>query len=179
MKVKFLLFALLTFVAINLTAQHKFQPFEPLIGKWKGTGSGSSNNTSAIESSFQFTFNQQYIEVKNQAVFEPTDKYPQGEVHQDWGLISFDKQRKVYVFRQFHVEGFVNQYTLNQEVSTPKKLVFETETIENFVPGGKARWTILINSENVIETIFDLQMPGKEYVNYGKNKLERINYNFK
>lgn len=174
MKIKFLLFALLTIIAFNLHAQHKFQPFEQLIGKWKGSGNGFSNNTSTIESSFQFTLNQQYIEVKNQAVFQPTEKYPQGEVHQDWGLISFDKQRKIFIFRQFHIEGFVNQYILNQEVSTPNKLVFETEVIENFVPGGKARWTIVINNENAIETIFDLQMPGKEFVCYGTNKLERI-----
>lgn len=75
----------------------------------------------------------------------------------------------MYVFRQFHVEGFVNQYVLNQTESTPHKLVFESELIENFVPGGKARWTILIHNEKSIETLFDLQMPGKEMMNYGKN----------
>ncbi|MDP3353330.1 MAG: hypothetical protein Q8S44_06295 [Flavobacteriaceae bacterium] len=175
MKVRSILIIALTIITIKLQAQHKFQPFENLLGNWKGTGAGFSNNTSTIMSSFQFTLNQQYIEVKNESVFKPTEKNPTGEVHQDWGFISFDKQRKLFVFRQFHIEGFVNQYIFNQAISTPEKLVFESEIIENFVPGGKARWTIIINNENAIETIFDLQMPGKEFVCYGTNKLEKLN----
>ncbi len=163
----------LTLWSVKIQAQHKFQPFEQLIGEWKGTGAGFSNNTSVIKSSFQFCLNKQYIEVKNESVFAPTEKNTTGEVHQDWGLISYDKQRKLFVFRQFHVEGFVNQYILNQEISTPEKLVFETEMIENFVPGGKARWTIIIKSSTEIETIFDLQMPGKEFVCYGTNNLNK------
>jgi hypothetical protein len=174
MKLNYILIFLLNVFIFNIHAQHKFQPFEKLIGEWKGAGVGFSNNTSTIESSFQFTLNQQYIEVKNESVFSPTDKNPKEEIHKDWGLISFDKQRKLFVFRQFHIEGFVNQYILNQTISTPEKLVFESEIIENFVPGGKARWTIIINSENTIETIFDLQMPGKEFACYGTNKLERV-----
>lgn len=166
---------LLTFLSVEIQAQHKFQPFEQLMGKWEGTGAGFSNNTSAIKSSFQFRLNEQYIEVKNESVFAPTEKNPTAEIHQDWGFISYDKQRKLFVFRQFHIEGFVNQYVLNQDISTPEKLVFETEVIENFVPGGKARWTILIKSNTEIETIFDLQMPGKEFACYGTNTLERVN----
>jgi hypothetical protein len=118
--------------------------------------------------------NNQYIEVKNESIFTPTENNLKGEIHQDWGLISYDKQRKVYVFRQFHVEGFVNQYVFNQEISSIEKLVFESEIIENFVLGGKARWTILFKNADEIETIFDLQMPGKEFACYGTNVLKRI-----
>lgn len=175
MKLNYLLILLLIITTLNIQAQHQFQPFEKLIGHWKGTGIGFSNNTSTIKSSFQYTLNEQYIEVKNESVFKPTDKNPKGEIHTDWGLISFDKQRKVFVFRQFHVEGFVNQYILNETESTPNKLVFETEVIENFVPGGKARWTIIIKEGNLTKTIFDLQMPGKEMVNYGKNAYQQKN----
>lgn len=168
---KIIAITLLLAVTLTINAQDKWQPFEKLIGNWQGTGSGFSGSISTINSSFLLTMNKQYLEVKNESVFVPTEKNPEGEVHQDWGLISYDKQRKVYVFRQFHVEGFVNQYVLNPEQSTAEKLVFESEVIENFIPGGKARWTILIKSEGEIETIFDLQMPGKEFVCYGTNQF--------
>jgi hypothetical protein len=34
--------------------------------------------------------NQKYFEVKNHSVFEPTATQPDGEVHKDRGIISFD-----------------------------------------------------------------------------------------
>ena len=64
-----------------------------------------------------------YIEVMNDSKFAPTEKKPNGEHHVDKGFISFDKQRNLIVFRQFHVEGFVNQYTLNDSLSNDTKLV--------------------------------------------------------
>jgi len=47
-------------------------------------------------------------------------------------------------------------------------LVFETEMIENFVPGGKARWTIRKISESQIETTFDVSFPDKEFTCFGE-----------
>jgi hypothetical protein len=62
---------------------------------------------------------------------------------------------------------------LNHTLSNDSILVFETESIENFVPSGKARWTIKIVSENQIETTFDVSFPGKEYTCFGVNVLEK------
>jgi hypothetical protein len=31
-----------------------------------------------------------------------------GEIHEDMGMIGYDRARERFVFRQFHVEGFVN-----------------------------------------------------------------------
>jgi hypothetical protein len=44
------------------------------------------------------------------------------------------------VFRQFHVEGFVNQYALDTS-STADRLVFLSEAIENIPAGFRARET--------------------------------------
>ncbi|MDO9261640.1 MAG: hypothetical protein Q7U08_06845 [Flavobacteriaceae bacterium] len=173
MRLFYFLFIGFIFSSLNVQSQDKWTKFESVIGQWKGNGIGYGGTTSTVITSFKLVMNNQFIEVKNESVFKPTEKNPKGEIHTDWGLISFDKQRKLYVFRQFHVEGFVNQYILNETESTPLKLVFETETIENFIPGGKARWTININEGNLTETIFDLQMPEKEFVNYGKNTYKR------
>ena len=98
---------------------------------------------------------------------------PDGEHHIDKGLISFDENRKLIVYRQFHIEGYINQYVLNDSLSNDTVLVFETETIESFVPGGKARWTIKKIANDQIETIFDVSFPGEEYACYGTNVLRR------
>ena len=150
-----------------------FEQFDYLLGNWAGTGSGFGNETSKIESEFKSIMKGKYIEVMNDSKFKPTEKKPEGEHHIDKGIISFDKVRKLIVFRQFHIEGYVNQYTLNDSLSSDTVLVFETETIENFMPGGKAKWTIKKIAENQIETIFEVSFPGKEYTCYGRNKLTK------
>ena len=109
----------------------------------------------------------------NDSKFEPTDKKPEGEHHIDKGFISFDKQRKCIVYRQFNIEGFVNQYVLNDSLSIENTLIFETETIENFMPGGSARWTIKKADNNTIETIFEVSFPGGEFTCFGENSLTR------
>lgn len=147
--------------------------FEFLLGEWSGEGTGFGNEGSTITASFQAVMNGNYIEVKHRSDFIPTEKKPAGEVHEDWGMISYDKNRDIWVYRQFNIEGFVNQYVLIDSLSNEKQWVFETEVIENFVPGGKARWTIYIRSENEMETSFDLSFPGKEYACFGTNRLIR------
>jgi predicted enzyme related to lactoylglutathione lyase len=114
-----------------------------------------------------------YLEVSNESWFAPTKQNPKGEHHIDKGFISYDKSRQLLIFRQFNSEGFINQYVLIDTLSDENTLVFETEAIENFVPGGKARWTIKKISETNIETIFDVSLPGKAYSCFGINKLEK------
>ncbi len=151
----------------------RFKKIDFILGEWHGTGIGFGNNTSTITASFQLTMNGMYIAVHNESQFEPTLKHPKGEHHVDNGFISFDKHRNTFVFRQFNNEGYVNLYILNESLSTELMLIFETETIENFVPGGKARYTIKKISATQIETIFDVSFPDKNYTCFGTNTLER------
>jgi len=167
--------ALLIFGIVLIIGQSKGQsnPFDRvsfIIGEWNGGGSGFGNNESQIKSSFQLLMDGKYIEVKNESLFEPTEENPEGEHHIDKGFISYDKQRNLIVFRQFNSEGYFNQYVLNDSLSNENTIVFETEFIENFVPNGKAKWTIRKISENEIKTIFDVSF-GKEFSCFGTNKL--------
>ncbi|MCU4157702.1 hypothetical protein J1N10_17135, partial [Carboxylicivirga sp. A043] len=125
-----------------IAQENKFKQLEFLLGNWHGTGSGFGNNNSVIESSFNLVMDNNYIEVSNESKFEPSEKNPEGEHHIDKGFISFDKTRSTIVFRQFNIEGYFNQYVLVDSLSNETTLVFSTEYIENFVPGGKARWVI-------------------------------------
>lgn len=157
---------------ISFAQTHPFEPIDFIIGDWTGTGSGFGNSKSNIESNFHLVMDGKYIEVRNESKFEPTKKNPEGEHHIDHGFISFDKNRNLIVFRQFNNEGYYNQYVLNDSISSDNELVFETEFIENFVPNGKAKWTIRKLNENEIETVFDVSF-GKDYKCFGINKLIR------
>lgn len=163
---------LLLTINLSFSQSNSFEKINFILGEWTGTGSGFGNNKSTINSSFQLVMDGKYIEVKNESQFEPTEKNPQGEHHIDKGFISYDKARNIIVFRQFNVEGYYNQYILNEDKSTEDTLIFETEYIENFVPNGKAIWTIKKVSDTEIETIFDVSF-GQEFTCFGTNKLSR------
>ncbi len=56
---------------------------------------------------YRFIFNRKFLEVKNQSTYPPSEKDPDGEVHEDIGYIGYDTMRRCFVLRRFHVEGFV------------------------------------------------------------------------
>ena len=147
-------------------------PFEFFVGKWEGTGQ-SKAGTSTIEAEFEFVLNGQFLEVRHISVFEPQEKIPEGEIHADIGYISYDRIRETFVFRQFHVEGFVNQYVLDSLSSGGETLVFETEAMENGPPGWRARLTHEILSEDEYMATFELATPGKDFACFIENHLTR------
>ena len=149
-----------------------FASFKFFVGKWEGTGKGQSG-TSKLEAEFKFVLNGKYLQVKGKAVFEPQEKNPKGEAHEDLGFISYDSNRKRFVFRQFHVEGFVTQNVLDSLSSNESTFVFLSENMENIPTGWRVRATYKILSENEFLQIFELAAPGKEFEVYSENQLKR------
>lgn len=147
-------------------------PFKFFVGKWEGTGKGEPG-ISKVEQEYQFVLNGKYLQVKNKSIYKPQEKNPKGEVHEDWGFISYDSIRKKFVLRQFHVEGFVNQYVLDSLFSDGKTFVFVSESIENIPAGWRAKSTYKILNENEFLEIFELAGPGKEFEVYSENQLKR------
>jgi len=152
--------------------QDTWEPFRFFIGSWEGTGEGKSG-VSKIETEFGFVLNKKFLQMTNRAVFEPQDENPKGEVHEDIGLISYDSNRGKFVLRQFHVEGFVNQYVLDSLSSDGKTIVFITESIENIPSGWRARLTYKIENDNEFSTIFELAAPQKDFEGCSANRLKR------
>jgi hypothetical protein len=153
------------------TPTDSLAPVARLIGKWTGTSEGQPG-TGKVEREYERVFGTRFIQVRNRSIYVPQEKNPKGETHEDVGFLSFDSRRKRVVFRQFHSEGFVNQYVM-ESTSTPDRLVFTTEAIENIPPGFRARETYILTGSDQLEEVFELAEPGKEFEVYSRSRLTR------
>src|ERR1041385_2533375 len=146
-------------------------PLQPLIGKWIGSGEAPEGK-GTYERSYAFVLNKKFIELRNKSVYPATKENPKGYVHEDCGYISYDKSRKKFVLRQFHSEGFVNQYLLESISPDGKTIVFITESIENIPKGWRGRETYTIIGSS-LEEDFALAEPGKDFEPYTKARFTR------
>jgi len=179
--VKALLTLVLLFSFLQAQEEKKQDVWEPLdffVDKWEGEVGGKSGE-GKIDVEFRFVLSGIYLQLKNKAVFEPQEKNTKGEVHQDFGFFSYDKKREKFVLRQFHVEGFVNQYVLDSLSEDGKTLVFVTEKIENISPGWKARLTYKILNDNEFRQIFELAPPEKDFEVCSEALLKRKQFDSK
>ncbi|MEN6561448.1 MAG: heme-binding beta-barrel domain-containing protein [Acidobacteriota bacterium] len=147
-------------------------PFRFFVGTWQGQGEGSPGSGRGFQT-FEFILRGTFLQVRNKAVFDPQAGNPAGEVHEDMGVFSYDKARKTFVLRQFHVEGFVNQYVLEGLPADGRTFVFVSEAIENIPAGFKARLTYRIVDPDTFEQTFDLAPPGQDLKCYSKGTLKR------
>jgi hypothetical protein len=117
--------------------------------------------------------NDKFIYVQNKSTYGPQPKNTKGEVHEDWGMMSFDKSRKKFVFRQFHGEGFVNQYVMTSSSTDGKTIVFTSESIENIPAGYRARETYKILGPDEFTEVFEIAEPGKDFEVYSEGHFKR------
>jgi len=172
-KVLILMFVL-PFPILAQEPMAKSDPFALLrffVGAWSGDQVGEPGH-GTVERTYAFILNDRFLQVNNTSTYPPQEKNKSGEVHRDMGMIGYDKARKRFVFRQFHVEGFVNTYVQEGE-SDAKKIVFASESIENIAPGWRARETYLILNENEFIERFELAEPGKDFALYSEAHLKR------
>jgi hypothetical protein len=144
----------------------------PLLGRWEGTSEGRPGKGTARRV-YSRALKDRFIRVAHRVEYSPQDKNPKGELHEDEGFFGVDRARKRVVFRQFHVEGFVNTYVEDAE-STPTRLVFITESIENIPPGWRARETYVVNGPDAFEEIFELAEAGKPFEVYSRTRFTRV-----
>lgn len=150
----------------------RFEPFRFFLGKWEGEGQGKPGK-SRVTREYTLVLDGRFIEVRNRSLYAPQEGNP-GEDHRDVGYMSFDAARNKHVLRQFHVEGFVNQYVHDSTSEDGKTIVFVTEAIENIPPGWRARETYSLQAPNELIERFELAEPGKEFELYSETRLRRI-----
>lgn len=170
------LLLILVLPAVSFTQTDKspdvWKPLNFFVGSWEGTGKGQPGN-SKIEREYQYVLNGKFLQARNKSVYPAQKANPKGELHEDWGLFSYDRTRALLVLRQFHVEGFVTHYASDREPSDGKTLRFISESIENIGAGWRARETYrIVNSNEFIET-FELAAPGKEFEVYTESHFTR------
>ena len=161
-----------SFVIAQTAQRDVWEPFKFFVGSWEGTGKGQPG-VSKTQREYKFVLDGKFLHVQNRSVYEPQAKNPKGEVHEDWGLLSFDKGRKQFVLRQFHVEGFVNQYVQTSVAPDGKSFALTTEQIENIPAGWRARETYRIVSRDEFVEVFELAEPGKDFEIYTENRYTR------
>lgn len=158
--------------SVQTAAPDPWEPVRFLVGEWAGRAQGEPG-TGTARRSYQFVLGSRFLHERNVSTYAP--KKPEGpsEVHEHWSLISYDKKRKRIVLRQFHQEGFVNQYVLDSERSTAQRLVFVSESFENFDSRWRARETYDVLSKDAFTETFEIAPPEKEFSVYSKNEFTR------
>jgi THAP4-like, heme-binding beta-barrel domain len=149
-----------------------FAPVAALVGRWEGTVEGQPG-TGTVRREYSRVLNGRFIHVRNRSAYPAQEKNPKGEVHEDEGFISHDRSRTLLVFRQFHVEGFVNQY-VSEPGATTARIVFTSEAIENIPAGWRARETYVVHGPDEFEEIFELAESGKPFEVYSRSRLRRL-----
>jgi hypothetical protein len=147
-------------------------PLRYFIGTWSGAGE-SELGTGLYERNYQWALNGNFIQVRSKAAYAPQEKSPQGEIHEEIGYINYNSIEKKFMLREFHVEGYVNEYKLGPFSPEGKKYVFTSFEIENIPPGWRARETYEILNEDEYIEIFELAPPGKDFAMYSKVTMRR------
>ena len=160
----------LLLAAQTAPAPDVWQPVRFLAGAWEGDSSGQPGNGKSARE-YRFVLNNKYLEIRNKSIYPAQSRNPKGEVHEDWGMISYDRSRKKLVLRQFHVEGFVNQYAA--EDVRDGVLRFESESIENIPAGFRARETYTITGPDEFVERFEIAEPGKDFEVYVETRFRR------
>ena len=112
-----------------------WKPMRVFIGTWTGDAKGESGEGKS-EREYKFVLNNRFFQVSNRTTYSPQAKNPNGEQHEDLGLFSYDRSTKKFVLRQFHTEGFVNHYVV--ENISPDQRTFVFQHVHREYPGRLA-----------------------------------------
>jgi hypothetical protein len=107
---------------------------DPLIGRWAGTSEGQPGS-GTVEREYSRLLGSRFVQLRNRTVYKPQEKNPKGETHEDHGIFSFDRERGRIVLRQFHSEGFVNQY-VSDPAAAPGRSCSRAKRSKTFPPAG-------------------------------------------
>ena len=161
------------FVMCSAGQSDPWVPLRFFEGKWEGKATGEPGKGVSTRE-YRFDLNNRFLSVRNKSVYEPKAPGQKPEVHEDYGLFSYDQAQKKIVLRQFHGEGFVNEYTLDASGNDGKSFEFVTVRIENIPPGWRAKESYrVISTDEVVET-FSLAAPGKDFAVYSETHLKRV-----
>ena len=169
----FLLLSIAWAVAIAAEQPDPLSTLRRFEGKWEGAALGAPGKGVSTRE-YRFELNGRFLMARNRSVYEPKSPNAKPEVHEDLSLFSFDGGLKKIILRQFHAEGFVNEYTAAPSTADGTSLEFITVRIENIPPGWRAKESYrFVSADEIVET-FSLAAPGKEVEVYSQTRLRRV-----
>jgi len=159
-------------IAEEPEATDPWAPVRVLFGEWQGSGSGFGGE-SQVRHTYGFVLQNNFIRSTTVSKFQPKEDGTPGEIHEDWGFISFDSDRGKIVFRQFLSEGFVNTYVLEDPGPGSGALVFTSENTEG-AGGMAARLTFTFEEKDSYRLVLELASPGKDFFECQTMVMERV-----
>jgi hypothetical protein len=144
-----------------------------MVGKWEGSAAGVPGKGRSTRE-FRFEMNERFLSEHGKILWEPKSAAEKAAVHEDFGWFSYDSNLMKIVWRQFHDEGFVNEYTLDSASADGKSLDFVSVRIENIAPGWRAKESFRMLSADEMEATFWLAAPGKDFEVYVRSQLKRV-----
>jgi hypothetical protein len=167
-----LLFLVQTPEAPPQPAPSPWSAIQFMVGEWEGESEGQPGK-GTVRRSYGFVLGDEFLHEQNVSTYPPQPKNAKGEVHEHRSFFSHDRARRTLVLRQFHQEGFVNQYVMLAG-SLAGTIVFESEALENVPPTWRARETYqLVSPDEFVET-FELSSAGGAYEVYSKARFKRV-----
>jgi hypothetical protein len=167
---------LLLFLLIAFNAAGQADPWAPLRvfdGRWEGSVTGKPGKQLSSRE-YHFVSDGTFLWQHDHSVYEATSPDATPKVREDFGYFSYDKFLKKIVWRQFHSEGFVNEYRFESVSADGKSFEFVTVRIENLPPGWRAKKSYRVISADEIEETFSLAPPDKEFDTYTAAQLKRV-----
>lgn len=169
-----LLSSIAVLAAFSAAAQpDSWAALRALEGRWEGPTTGKpGKGTTSRE--YRYELNGRFLFQRDKSVYQPADPAATPVVHEDFGVFSYDTNLKKVVWRQFHSEGLVNEYTLETIGADGKSLEFVTTKIENLPPGFRARKVYRMRTADEIEETFSVAPTGKDFEVYTVAHLKRV-----
>jgi len=147
--------------------------FEVFVGTWEGDEQATFGRGRG-ERTYRFILGHQYLLSENRSAFEPQEGVPGGDAHEDWTLFSFDAARQTFIARQFNIEGFVNQFSLDDLSTLPGLMRFTLEHSENAPEGLTGSLTIeMVSADEFLER-FEIRWPDNQDPMVIRNHWRRV-----
>jgi hypothetical protein len=144
---------------------------QQLLGRWEGPATGRPGTGHQIRE-YKSILQGHFILGTDRTTWEPTADEPEGSLHEDLAVLGFDRSAGLLTMRGFYSEGFVHEYRCD-DARDGSRLVFETSQVEGGPPGMRARETIAFDAPDVLESTFELAMPGADFEVYTFERLIR------
>jgi hypothetical protein len=171
----FSILILLCILASTASAQSKdgLAELRWLVGDWKGAGQGDPG-TSTSKRRIESFLNNRYLRVSGRSVYPKQATNPNGEIHEELDLWSFDVARSALILRQFDTLGFVVTYALDKAASSKDRWVLVGEHLENVPKGWRARYIYSRKGDDAYEEVLELDADGKGFKPYVTNQFLRV-----